>query len=179
MIGGGGDADGAKDARAKLGTRSESVYKDRFRPSLDCELRLGQAAACGWLEKHPSVRAARPPRGRTIVPPRQVLPKSIFGEKRHRRVRERRRFWEKRLLARRWQPRFFLASKHYLRYYKDNTPGRMLLGAVDLRHVDLPEARGCLFSLVRARPNPPSATRRTDSRSRSRSLRPQAFADIG
>ena len=74
MIGGGGDADGAKDARAKLGTRSESVYKDRFRPSLDCELRLGQAAACGWLEKHPSVRAARPPRGRTKVPRARCCP---------------------------------------------------------------------------------------------------------
>lgn len=41
-----------------------------------------------------------------------------------------------------------MASKHYLRYYKDNTPGRMLLGAIDLRKVDIPEANGCELSIV-------------------------------
>ena len=46
MIGGGGDADGAKDARAKLGTRSESVYKDRFRPSLGRVRRI-RGGLCG------------------------------------------------------------------------------------------------------------------------------------
>lgn len=43
-------------AGPQLASKKESVYKDRFRPSLDCELRVSTAAACGWLEKHPSVR---------------------------------------------------------------------------------------------------------------------------
>lgn len=46
---------GTSETKSTLGSRSEAVYKDRFRPSLDCELRLSTAAACGWLEKHPSV----------------------------------------------------------------------------------------------------------------------------
>jgi len=59
-----------------------------------------------------------------------VLPRVLFGDK--------------------WQARFFVAAQHYLRYYKDDTPGRHLLGAIDLRRVDVSEANGADFRLVMA-----------------------------
>jgi len=124
-------------------------FKDRFRPSLDCELRANNAAACGWLEKWPQTKfAPRWPFGgvETRVEPAcfdgdastrvEEQPSAFFSLSFER---NRRRCCQYITPRAHRQRRFFVAAQHYLRYYKDDTPGRMLLGAIDLRRVDIPE----------------------------------------